>query len=143
MKTSEILNTLNQENKELEFLLPDGESITGDLHITEIKNVNVDSTDCGGNTHSFEETIIQLWLNEESNRVADWTIEKARKIFDIVGAQRPYLMDAEAYIEFGDSSHLTSKYGFVAKKVGEKLVLQLEEEKTVCKPRLLHEIACC
>ncbi|MCG8373130.1 MAG: DUF6428 family protein, partial [Balneolales bacterium] len=73
MKTIDFLHTLNHSNKKLSFLLPGSEVISGDLHITEVKNTHIISTDCGGNSHEFEETVIQLWINENSGLTPKWT----------------------------------------------------------------------
>lgn len=143
MKTSELLNTINETENSLEFMLPSGETIKGDLHITEIKNVTVDSTDCGGFKHSFQETVIQLWLNESSKKDAKWTTSKASKIFEIVGNQRDFLVDAEAFFEFGDSNHLTSKYSITPERHDDGLILHLGAIYPQCKPRLLQQTSCC
>lgn len=66
MYTSDFISRITNTNKELHFVLMDAGTIGGDLHITEIKNVQVDSTDCGGNQHSYKETVVQLWQNERS-----------------------------------------------------------------------------
>ncbi|MGB0346160.1 MAG: DUF6428 family protein [Balneolaceae bacterium] len=143
MKTSELLNTINENNRLLNFQLPDGEMIVGDLHITEVKNIHVDSTDCGGFKHSFEETVIQLWLNEESNEVEHWSTSKARNIFDIVGEQRDYLYDSDVFIEFGDSKHLTSKYAIEFSGNEDSLTIHLKNLYPQCKPKNNMENACC
>lgn len=143
MKTSEFLNKINESDRALYFQLPDGEIIEGDLHITEVKNINIDSTDCGGFKHSFKETVIQLWLNEGSSKTENWTTSKATKIFDIVGKQREYLYDAEAFIEFGDSKHVTSKYAVSMDEKSDELTVLLKTVYPQCKPRLFSMKACC
>ncbi len=143
MKTSDFLSILHDTDQPLNFRLPDGEIINGDLHITEVKNVTVDSTDCGGFKHSFQETVVQLWLDENSGKQESWTTSKAAKIFDIVGKQRDHLLDAEAFIEFGDSSHLTSKYAINLLKDDASLTIQLQKIFPKCKPRSLNQSACC
>jgi len=135
MKTSDLLKTMNNQDQSLEFRLPGGVKIHGDLHITEVKNITIDSTDCGGFSHSFQETVIQLWLNEDSDKIANWTTEKAREIFNIVGNQRAYLNDAPAFFEFGDSQHITSKYGIKLNQEGDTVVLDLVNQYPECKPK--------
>jgi hypothetical protein len=143
MKTSELLNKINETEKSLLFQLPEGDLIKGDLHITEVKNVHVDSTDCGGFKHSFQETVIQLWLNEDSPKEEDWTTTKAAKIFDIVGNQREYLLEADAFIEFGDSNNVNSKYGVEFDENDNELKILLNEVYPLCKPRTLMQNSCC
>ncbi len=143
MKTSELLNSINEINRALIFKFPDGELIEGDLHITEVKNVHVDSTDCGGFKHSFQETIIQLWLDEESTKTENWTTDKATKILNIVGKQRDYLLDSEVFIEFGDSKHITSKYAIEIVENDNTMTIQLANVYPQCKQRTLMKNACC
>ena len=143
MKTSEFLSKINESDRSLLFKLPNGDLINGDLHITEVKNVHVDSTDCVGFKHSFKETVIQLWLNEDSNINERWSTGKAAKIFDIVGKQRDYLEDAEAFIEFGDSQNITSKYAIQVEEKNQEVTVLLNAVYPQCKPRLLNQNACC
>jgi hypothetical protein len=149
MNTLNFIETLiSNTGKELQFTLPDHTTISGDLHITEIQNHTVDSVDCGGNAHQYDETVVQLWINEVSTDVAEWRTEKALKIFEIVGKKIEYKDDAELFIEFGDSAHPTIKYS--VKEIesdGEKVNVVLMVKQTACKPKLNLEAsktgACC
>lgn len=143
MKTSELLTIFKSNDLPLKFILPDGEQIGGDLHITEVKNVHVNSTDCGGNSHSFEETVIQLWKNEYSEREAEWSTTKARNIMDIVAKTQPFMLDTEVFFEFGDSTRLTSKYRVEASMDSEGISLWLKGVATECKPMSQNATACC
>lgn len=146
MKTNKFLQIINNTEKELNFILPNGEKITGDLHITEVKNVRIDSTDCGGNSHSFEETWLQLWINEDSNRLPYWTTNKAKGIFNIVESKQPFFMDSTIFVEFGDSKNPTSKYSFNVEENETSINLKLWIPPTECKPRSLAnqiESECC
>ena len=143
MKTQELLNKVKETNRSLKFQLPDGDYIKGDLHITEVKNIHIESTDCGGFKHSFQETVIQLWLNEDSSKTEYWTTSKAANIFDIVGNQREYLPESETFIEFGDSRHITSKYALEIDDKEDQLTIRLKTVYPQCKPRALNQNACC
>lgn len=148
MNTSTFINELiNNTDKTLKFRLPDKAVISGDLHITEIQHHAVESVDCGGNSHSYDETVIQLWVNEHSEKESEWTTNKALKIIDLVGKRRAYKNEAELFVEFGDSAHPTIRYsihGF--DESPEKLIIGLSVKPTVCKPSLNRtpkEAACC
>lgn len=148
MNTSTFINTLvNNTGKELQFALPDGTIISGDLHITEIQNHYVDSVDCGGNAHQYDETVAQLWINENSDTHVEWSTDKAMKIFDIVGKKLTYKDDAELFIEFGDSNHSTIRYSVKnIQSDAERVVVDMTVKPTVCKPSLnrTEEMrACC
>ncbi len=138
MNTSTFINTLiSNTEKELQFVLPDGSNITGDLHITEIQHHNVDSVDCGGNSHSYNETVFQLSVNERSNKIAKWTTDKALKIIDTVGQKSTYNDKAELLIEFGDSNHPTIRYSVENIDLSsENVLIQMTFKPTVCKPSL-------
>lgn len=138
MNSQIFIDTLvSNTNKDLSFILPDDTRLSGDLHITEIQNHKVDSVDCGGNEHQYDETIVQLWINETSSDVAEWRTEKALKIFEIVGKKIEYRNDAELFIEFGDSSHPTVRYsvGRIV-ETSQDVTIMLTVKPTVCKPSL-------
>lgn len=148
MHTSKFIQKLlSNSGKKLQFILPDQTAISGDLHITEIQHHSVDSVDCGGNPHSYHETVIQLSVNECSDKVADWTTDKAIKIIDIVGQEKPYKDNAELFIEFGDSNHPTIRYSIESiNTTGALVTIQLNVKPTVCKPSLnigKQMAACC
>lgn len=138
MNTQAFINTLiSNTNKDLSFILPDDTRLSGDLHITEIQNHKVDSVDCGGNAHQYDETVVQLWINEASKDVAEWRTEKALKIFGIVGKKIEYKDEAELFIEFGDSSHPTIRYsvGRIV-ETAQDVTIMLTVKPTVCKPSI-------
>lgn len=138
MNTQNFIKSLvNNTNKDLSFILPDDTRLSGDLHITEIQNHKVDSVDCGGNAHQYDETVVQLWINEASDDVAEWRTEKALKIFEIVGEKMDYMDEAELLIEFGDSSHPTIRYsvGRIV-ETPQDVTIMLTVKPTVCKPRI-------
>jgi hypothetical protein len=138
MNTSTFTEILiSNTGKKLQFVLPDETTISGDLHITEIQHHSVDSVDCGGNSHSYNETVVQLWLNDQSNKIAHWTTDKAIKIIDIVGQKRSYKDDAELLIEFGDFNHPTIRYSIGSvNTTDDSVTIQLKIKPTVCKPSL-------
>jgi hypothetical protein len=148
MNTSTFIQTLiHHSGKKLQFKLPDESIISGDLHITEIQNHKVDSVDCGGNAHEYDETVVQLWINENSTNHAEWEVEKALRIFEIVGEQIKYKDDAELFIEFGDSKHHTIRYSIkdIHESV-EKVIVEMMVKPTVCKPSLTKKAkmeSCC
>ena len=93
--------------------------------------------DCGGNPHSYNETVVQLAINERSSLHAEWTTDKAIKIFNIVGKKSTYVDDAELLIEFGDSNHPTIRYSVAQIEAnGDTVLVQMTVKPTVCKPSL-------
>ena len=147
MNIQELLRTLKTEKgKSLIFSLPGGVSIDGDLHITEVKNYTVNSVDCGSRASIFDETVIQLWVNESSDRDPNWTTDKAIGIINKVGKMQEYSPNAEVFIEYGDANHPTIKYSISEFEIGpNELVIHLYVKPTMCKPREELELVngCC
>ncbi|HBX64731.1 MAG TPA: hypothetical protein DEG32_00690, partial [Balneolaceae bacterium] len=138
MNTSTFIQSLVQNSgKELQFKLPDESIISGDLHITEIQNHKVDSVDCGGNAHEYDETVVQLWINENSSKHAEWIAGKALSIFETVGKKIEYRDAAELFIEFGDSNHPTIRYSVKDIYEGaERMTVDMTVKPTARKPSL-------
>ncbi len=145
MKTRYLFEQLDKNpTKKLRFILPNGREIQGDLHFTEIKSITVKSMDCGANSHSFNETVIQLWLNERSDKEAEWSGRKAVTILNKVGSKQRFDLESEAFFEYGDSISQTAKYSITSiDQVGEELMVHLYVKPTECKPSRDQEFACC
>lgn len=137
MTTEKFLELLETSgDKELIFEYAQGQTIDKAYHITEIKNVNIDSVDCGGNEHSYQETVVQLWLsgNEEKDRAM--TAAKALKIFNIVNSKRPLRKETEIFFEYGFGPLATSTYKVsTVAETDDRILVNMEVPKTVCKPR--------
>lgn len=143
MYTSDFITRITNTNKELHFELMDAREIGGDLHITEIKNVQVDSTDCGGNQHSYKETVVQLWQNERSKKLASWNTKKVSDILEVVQKKMKINGETELYIEFGNSNYRTSVHRVNWKETDQSITLELQPIYTQCKPASLTKLACC
>jgi len=144
MKTSEFISLLrDQKGKNLQIEYHPGKLILPGYHLTEIKNVSIESLDCRGNQHDEKQTIAQFIDGNKSETVLMQT-EKAASIFDKVDGVTKINQDAELFIEFGNSEHLTSNYTISNVEISdENLKFQLEVPPTVCKPSLLKNETCC
>ena len=134
MKTKEFLNILKENtNKELVFEYQTGKFVDASYHLTEIKNVNFDTVDCGGKPNNWKETHIQVWESPQSAREYLRT-EKAISILERVDSIRPLWLDTELKVEFGTHDFHTSVMKIGGFQSDEKrLNIQLFEEKTQCK----------
>jgi hypothetical protein len=139
MKTQEFLELLeNNGNKELVFEYRDNEFVPKAYHITEIKSQHIESVDCGGVAHSYDETVVQLWISGSEEKDRYMEAEKALKIFNIVNGKRPLTLDTPIFFEWGYGELATSTYKVESVEVGEEQVLvKLFVPPTVCKPREL------
>lgn len=138
MNTKTFLKLLSQnESKALNFEYSSNEFVPGNYHITEIKNHQITSVDCGGNAHDFKQTVVQLWSPDKPETKETFTANKAIKIFKKVAELQAMNQDAEILFEYGKGNLKTSIYK-VRKIVNgdSELKLQLFVEPTACKPRL-------
>jgi len=136
MKTSEFLSLLEKhKGMELLFEYQNGTIVPANYHITEVKNVAIDSVDCGGRTDFWRETIIQLWESPSEIGKTDFmTAFKALGILNRVDKLKPMHRDTELKFEYGNANFHTAQLfvdGF--KSIGNRLVLTLAVDKTACK----------
>lgn len=138
MKTSEFLNILKENpGLGLEFEIEQGRFIKPTFHITEVKNVSIESVDCGGNPDSYKQTVVQLMVNPLEEMRKPWTSKKAMDIFDKVEALKPIDGDAEIFFEYGDQEIRTSHFSVEDVLFADGTVrLELFAKPTVCKPSL-------
>ncbi|MBD8490657.1 hypothetical protein IFO69_18025 [Echinicola sp. CAU 1574] len=137
MKTQEFINTLRSyPNHGLVFEYAEGKYVRNDFHITEIKNVNFDTVDCGGQRNQWSETHIQLWENGTLEPDHNLNAQKALKIFDLVHQVRPTLTDTDIKFEYGNKSFHTAILnisGILVEK--DQLHIKLFESTTTCKAK--------
>ena len=138
MKTSEFLNTLKEnQHMELVFTYGNGGQITPGYHITEVKNILVDSVDCGGQTDQWRETVIQLWEapgNHGDNTYM--TALKALGILNKVDSLRPMDKEAVVKFEYGNPGFHTSNLAVGSiEKSGKRVTVALEVVPTDCKAK--------
>ena len=113
-------------------------------HITEVKNVTIDSVDCGGNSDSYKQTIVQLWVPKGEKPRKSWTAQKALSIFNKVDQMTPINRETEVFFEFGNVEIRTSNFSVEnIDRSGGKMNVQLYVQPTVCKPSLQNAGGCC
>jgi len=138
MKTNEFLEVLNQhKSKELLFEYTTGHFVGANYHITEIKNITVDSVDCGAGVDFWKETIVQLYESpEELDKTEFMTADKALAILNRVDAIKPMVKDAELKLEYSNANFHTAQL-FVNDVVwnDKRIIIKLAVEKTDCKAK--------
>lgn len=139
MKTGNFLELLEQNGeKELVFEYRENEFVPKAYHITEVKTQHIDSVDCGGYAHSYDETVVQLWVSGSEEKERYMEAIKALKIFNIVDGKKPLKRETPIYFEWGFGDLATSTYEVQSLEVGEDQVLvKLFVPPTVCKPQEL------
>lgn len=137
MQVKQFLSAIGQNKKPLLFEYAPGKRVQGGYHVTEIKNAQYDTIDCGNSVHRWQEVIVQVWVPEEAQESEPhMPTAKFRKIWDVVDSRLSLFQDAEIRIEFGDGSNLTAIYhvdGVVDTEDG--LIVQMAPPRTMCKPR--------
>jgi hypothetical protein len=138
MTTIEFIQLLQDHpDRLLNFEYKRGSRLRPDYHITEVKNVHIDATDCGGQTDSWKETVIQLWEAPEAEPESrGLTTQKALSILKRVDQRRPLLTESPLKFEYGNSEFHTGQFP-VTDYVLENgsLTIQLAADVTQCKAR--------
>jgi len=156
MKTQEFLALLKaNQNKSLLFEYTPGQLVGANYHITEVKHLKIDAVDCGANTDTWNETLIQLWESpSEIGKTEYMSANKALGILGKVGTMKPYDLNSEVKIEYGNALFHTAHLFIDDHEIrGNNLLLKLVVTKTDCKAKdtcgvpetveAIAEEACC
>lgn len=136
--TAQFLSLLEtHKNKSLLFEYAPGKIIPANYHLTEVKHTNVASVDCGGATHSWQETVIQLWESPtEKDRTNYMSCFKALGILNKVSKIKALNPNALVKFEYGNS-HFHTAHLHVKDVTwnSDKLMLHLTVNPTDCKAK--------
>jgi hypothetical protein len=115
--------------KNLRFILPDGEPIAADFHITEVGHVVKTFIDCGGTERKAEAIVLQAWVaaNDPDHRLT------AGKLAGIIELAGPILPSEELDVEVEYEGCTISQYpvtGISAE--GDELRFSLTNKHTDC-----------
>lgn len=138
MNTSEFLSLLQEhKDKSLVFEYQPGKVVPANYHITEVKNISIESVDCGAQTDSWKETIVQLWESpSEIGKTEFMSAYKALGILNKVDKMRMMDRDAELKIEYSNDQFNTAQLFIDDHSWNqEKLILKLSIKKTDCKAK--------
>lgn len=138
MKTKEFIQLLEQHpGKSLLFEYQNGQTVASNYHITEIKNVSVESVDCGAGTDFWRETILQLWESPvEKESRSYMTAYKAMSIINKVNKIKPLNTDAVIKFEYGNNNFHTAQLPVMGVEIGtQNLIVKLVPDITDCKAK--------
>lgn len=133
MKTKEFLSLLKENaDKSLVFEYAPGQLVGANYHITEVKNIIIDSVDCGAGTDFWKETIIQLWESPEEIGKRDYMVaDKALSILNKVDQIKPMEKDIEVKFEYSNSVFHTTQLFVLSHQIKDgQILMQLGVEKT-------------
>jgi len=138
MKTQELFNILKEhQDKTLLFEYAPNLFIGANYHITEVKHISIDSVDCGAQTDSWNETIIQLWESPSEIGKRDYLkVNKALAIFEKVGKLKNFDFNAEVKFEYSNTTFHTAQLFVNHFEIrDDNLIIKLAVEKTDCKAK--------
>jgi len=136
MKVSEFMKVLEEQtNKELLFSYAQDKLVGANYHLTEVKNVQFDTTDCGGKTNFWEETHFQLWESPTELGKRDYmTTDKILAILNRVNSIKAIKMDTDLKMEYGNDAFATAVMPVDHIKLHEgRVIVSLFAEATRCK----------
>ncbi len=137
MKTKEFLKVL-EENKKLPvyFEYQPGNFVRPDYHVTEIKNVNFDTVDCGGVQNKWQEVHVQLWENETLEPNHQLNGNKILSIFKVVNKVRKTLDEVEILFEYQNQNFHKATLPVADYELkNDLLIFQLNKGFTTCKAK--------
>ncbi len=140
MNTQEFLTVLAEhQGKPLLFEYAPNLLVGANYHITEVKHLTIDSVDCGAQTDTWKETIIQLWESpSELGKTEYMSAYKALAILKKVGMMKSYVLDAEVKFEYSNANFHTAQLFVNDFEIrNNNLIIKLAVEKTDCKAKEL------
>ena len=138
MNTKEFLDLLSKhQDKNLLFEYTPGQLVGANYHITEVKNITIDSVDCGTGTDRWNETVIQLWESpSEIGKTEYLTVYKANGILKKVDRLRKMDREATLKFEYGNRDFHTAQLSVNSFTVqGSELRIHLGVTQTDCKAK--------
>ena len=138
MNTKEFLSLLKENpNKSLVFEYKKGSTVGANYHITEVKNVTIESVDCGAGTDFWKETVIQLWESpKELDKREYMSAFKALAILNKVDKMRPMEKEVEVKFEYSNPDFHTAQLFITDYELSkDAIMMKLGVEKTDCKAK--------
>ncbi len=122
-------NLIEHRGKNLRFILPDGDPIAADFHVTEVGHVVKRFIDCGGTQRKTEAVMLQAWVaaNDPDHRLT------AGKLVGIIDLAGPILPSDELEVEVEYEGCAVSQYPVTgARAEGNELHFTLTNKHTDC-----------
>ena len=116
---------------ELRFRLPDGQTVPGHFHVTEVGKVRKDFIDCGGTVRTQERCVLQLWVAGDEDHQLD-----ASKLARIITLAGPILGEGgdELAVEVEYYVGMITQFPVAGIEAsdGDAIVFRLEGKHTQC-----------
>ena len=120
--------------RHLQFEFAENNRVHPTFHITEIKQANITSVDCGGKMNAWTEIIVQLWEPNKQDSLRSMKVEKALSIIELVEKTLPLNPKSPVKIEFGNDTFDTRQMHPQDFEInGDEIIVKLQADKTQCK----------
>lgn len=133
MKIGSFAASLREHSsKNVRFVLPEGELISPDFHVTEVGHVVRNFIDCGGTVRATEACLLQAWVanDDPGHRL---TAGKLGKIMDL---SKKVVPSEELSVEVEYFDHAVSQYRVADYSLeGEEIRFALAHKMTDCLAR--------
>ena len=128
---------LRQPESKVVFVLPDGELIPAEFHVTEVGHVVKNFIDCGGTVRRTESCLLQTWVSAEGKNHR-LTAGKLGKILEL---SRKVIPSGGLAVEIEYGTGPVAQYTIdTAATTGDTLSFQLGNKKTDCLAREVCEV---
>ena len=131
MNMASLKTILRQHpSKNIRFVLPDGDPVPADFHVTEVGHVVKNFIDCGGSVRRQETCLLQAWVagNDPDHRLSG---AKLANILELSGKVIP---SDQLEVEYEACSVAQYKVESAA-AAGNELLFQLAHKHTDCLAR--------
>ena len=118
--------------KNVRFILPDGDPIPADFHITEVGHVVKNFVDCGGTVRRLETCLLQAWIagDDPDHRLS------AAKLGNILDLSAGIIQSDDLEVEMEYEACAVAQYKVEgAETDGKELRFQLAHKHTDCLAR--------
>lgn len=123
---------LQHPDRHIRFILPGGDPIPAEFHVTEVGHVAKNFIDCGGTMRSVESCLLQTWVSED-DKEHRLTAGKLAKILDL---SRKVVPNEELAVEVEYEGCAVSQYTLDSVSVeGDELHFALGHKHTDCLAR--------
>lgn len=136
MNLAEFIDLLNSNlHKELIFEYAPNLYVGKNYHLTEIKKQAIDSVDCGGNQHQWNEAVFQLW--ESQNEKNNQQYLNTNKVLDIISKVHHVSaldLNATVKIEYANALFHKAQLDVINIQTNEhQITVSLNASPTLCK----------
>jgi hypothetical protein len=114
----------------------EGRDVLPGYHVTEVKSGAFEALDCGANSESWHETLIQLWDVPADDGRSFMPVRKFLAIVRKVADRMPFHPDAKLTFEMSDGTSAIQLYRASSVEIQDSVVrVELTRRPASCKPR--------